>query len=597
MYSTLVRRILLLFSFLLIFSQYHSAFADQVHREASIGFTEEELKFIQQKKILRMCIDPNWMPYERMDPDAGYIGIGADVHAKISELTGLKYEIVDTKSWPETLKKAKAGECDILSILNETQERHTYLDFTTEYIKSPSVFVTRDRDKFINGVTDLLGETLSIVEGYKIDEMIRDKYPEIKRIHVNNIGEALDMVHKGEAFSTAGSLLEISYTIRQSGLLDLKITGDAKFDYELRVGVRKGDKLLLSVMNKAVEYIKIAEMDAILSKWVSIDYRSSYDYSLMAKMLAGFALVLLLILYRYRITKKYNKTLINLNNDLNDAKFDLENVNRGLEDKVRLETAKRVENERILMQQSKMAAMGDMMGAIAHQWRQPLNALGIAVQDIEDCYDMGTVDEKEIRNTIAISMRMINQMSDTIDDFSNFFMPDKSEEVFELCSVVSEVAMMFRPQLISKGIQLSFESSGNVLEGSVNDFEKIKCMEDIYTKGFPNEFRHVVLNIIKNAMDSIEEKAEPDDNCISISLAEENDDLLLSIKDTGIGIPDELGERIFEPYFSTKEEGKGVGIGLYMSKQIIENMKGKIYMENCENGAKFTIRLRSVKPD
>jgi signal transduction histidine kinase len=472
-----------------------------------------------------------------------------------------------------------------MSILNYTEDRSKYLNFTDPYLTSPSVFVTRSRDIFINGVSDLNGKKLAIVRGYKIDEMIARFYPHIDRIHVKNITEALRMVRKGDAFATAGSLLEMSYTIKKEGLLNLKITGDAKFDYELMIGVKKDEPLLLGIMNKCVGAISEDEVASILNKWVSIDYKKSYDYTLLFQFLAGFAVILLLIFLRYRSTVKYNKKLVELNDDLNKYKSELEKINKNLEIRVAEETYKRLEHERILMQQSKIAAMSDMMGAIAHQWRQPLNAVGLYVQELEDDNEFGTLTDEHFRETVASIMSLLHQMSTTIDDFSNFFKPDRERDIFNVCSVVTDVFEMLKPLTISKGIHVKLICNCS----SHNDNEEEPHVT--YAKGYPNEFRNIVLNILKNGIDAVE-NCEGEKALMIDIINSGEDDIVVAIADSGCGISDDIKSRIFEPYFSTKEEGKGVGLGLYMSKMMIKSMDGEITFDSSDKGSVFYIKMK-----
>ncbi len=156
--------------------------------EVAPPYSQEEITYIDHKKTITVCIDPNWMPYEMINEKGSYVGIAADYHKLLSQITGLEYNILRTKTWFETLEKAKAGECDIVSILNQTTERTNYLNFTGPFIDSPSIFVTRERDKFINGIDDLHGKTLAIVRGgYMIDELLKNNHPEIKRLYADNI--------------------------------------------------------------------------------------------------------------------------------------------------------------------------------------------------------------------------------------------------------------------------------------------------------------------------------------------------------------------------------------------------------------------------
>lgn len=269
-----------------------------------------------------------------------------------------------------------------------------------------------------------------------------------------------------------------------------------------------------------------------------------------------------------------------------------------LEKKVEQEVQKRRQNERLMMQQSKMAAMGQMMSAIAHQWRQPLNTIAIFVQDFEDSYKHGELDEAYVRDLVQQSMKQINFMSKTIDDFKNFFKPDKDEVIFELCRETANSTSLLGVQLTRNGIELIIEFNGKRVQ--YTDFDSFETETDakIYVKGFPNEFKQVLLNLVQNARDAVIDRMEQDTTVhgiIEVSVSERDGLATVSVTDNGAGIPKEISERIFEPYFSTKEEGKGTGVGLYMSKIIIEqNMRGRLYFENMNQGTRFIVELRSL---
>lgn len=178
-------------------------------------------------------------------------------------------------------------------------------------------------------------------------------------------------------------------------------------------------------------------------------------------------------------------------------------------------------------------------------------------------------------------MNQIKFMSKTIDDFRNFFGPDKQKITFDVIKAVEEVLSILNAMLKNNSIDV-----------------KVECKQSrLLVDGYPNEFKQVVLNIIDNGKDAIIGRRDKgfikdEHGMIGIELNSENSKAIIKISDNGGGIPEKIIDRIFEPYFSTREEGKGTGIGLYMSKMIIESsMGGRIYAENVENGAMFTIEL------
>ncbi len=263
---------------------------------------------------------------------------------------------------------------------------------------------------------------------------------------------------------------------------------------------------------------------------------------------------------------------------LNSEKNLIYVVIRDISEKKRLEEEAKLK-EKLLIQQAKMAEMGEMVGAIAHQWRQPLNALGIIVQKIKFMYKRAILGENEINDIQTKAMKQINFMSNTIDVFRDFFKPTKEEELFFIVDVIEDIASILSAQLKFHNIDITINK--------LNNFK---------INGFKNEFKQVILNILNNSKDAILEKQKTQDGFIGFIEIKtyENEYLNIEISDNGGGVPKEIIDKIFNPYFTTKT-ASGTGVGLYMSKIIIENsMKGRIYVSNSDVGAVFTIELKKV---
>ncbi|MEA1983432.1 MAG: PAS domain-containing sensor histidine kinase [Campylobacterota bacterium] len=240
-----------------------------------------------------------------------------------------------------------------------------------------------------------------------------------------------------------------------------------------------------------------------------------------------------------------------------------------LEEEVKLQTAQNIKQHELLQQQSKMAAMGEMIGAIAHQWRQPLNELGLSIQNLKYDYKAGAIDEAFIKEFIAYNRNTIMFMSRTIDDFRSFFRVDKEKHEFGVKETTESTVAMLSAQIKSHDINI--EVSGD---------------EFVYS-GYKSEFQQVILNLINNAKDALLEN-----NTLNPLIKIQVEDNFLSVADNAGGISEDITKRVFEPYFTTKEQGKGTGMGLYMSKMIIEeNMDGKLSVKNGDDGAIFSIML------
>lgn len=287
---------------------------------------------------------------------------------------------------------------------------------------------------------------------------------------------------------------------------------------------------------------------------------------------------------------------IKIDKELMNRKKQLEEINRNLEIRVTEEAEKRRKNEQMLFEQAKFAAMGQMISAIAHQWRQPLNALALYTQDIEDAYHMKEVDEHYLKRFVGNSMSLINHMSGTIDDFRNFFHSSNIREEVNIVHVVVKsmelVNTQLRNQNINYELTIKNQDTEDVFVNSMPDGNSVYG-RDIFI--YPSEMKQVLLNIIHNARDAITEKrsrSKSKEGNIYLYIEFKADKVVMSISNDGGQIPEDSLARIFDPYYTTKPEGEGTGIGLYMSKIMIEDHIGGLMMaENVDKGAKFTITI------
>jgi len=259
----------------------------------------------------------------------------------------------------------------------------------------------------------------------------------------------------------------------------------------------------------------------------------------------------------------------------------LEELNIQLEKLFKKEMDENRRKEGLMLMQSKNAAMGEMIGNIAHQWRQPLNTLTLILSNIQNELDYNKMSDEELEyfdSKFDKGARIIKKMSETIDDFRYFFKPQYVKQSFNLLETINGTIHLFDERLRLYGIELVVEGSENV---------------SIY--GFSNQLSQVVLNIINNSIDALIDNKilEP---FVKILFEEDEDKVNINIIDNGNGINVELMDKIFNPYFTTKDESSGTGIGLYMSRTIIEkNFDGILDVTNTIDGARFNVQIPNKK--
>ena len=242
----------------------------------------------------------------------------------------------------------------------------------------------------------------------------------------------------------------------------------------------------------------------------------------------------------------------------------------------------RVQQKQFLIQQSKLAEMGDMIAAIAHQWNEPLVELSALVQDIQTSYLLNELKDMEVKDFVNDSMIQIKYMSKTLSDFRNFLKPSTKKKLFSITKSLSEINEIIGKQVFYSNIEMNFNYKNE--------------NEELLIYGYENEFKQVLLNLINNAKNKIIEKDIDfrKKAKIDINIKRTSNFNIIEIIDDGGKIDDKIINSIFEPYFTTKEEG--TGIGLYMAKVIIEDkMRGTITAKNDENNVIFTIKLPHKK--
>ncbi|PHO10734.1 hypothetical protein CPG37_02510 [Malaciobacter canalis] len=300
-------------------------------------------------------------------------------------------------------------------------------------------------------------------------------------------------------------------------------------------------------------------------------------------ILVATVITIILILVMTLIARKIQSKILEYEKELNQKNQKLKELNENLEKKVHLQTQKNLEKDQILHHQSKLASMGEMIGNIAHQWRQPLSAISTAASGIKLHDEMNILKKDIMHDSLDAIISNTKLLSNTIDDFSNFFKKDKIKTEFDVNKSILRVLKLISANLKNKNIEI------------------INTTKQCNIYNLENELIQALLNIINNAKDALVENDNLKEKYIFISQEEDNTQVIIKIKDNAGGINEEIIDKIFEPYFTTKFKSQGTGIGLYMSQIIIVNhMNGELnaankvfeYKNKSYKGAEFTIVLK-----
>lgn len=655
-----------------------SVFKTQLDQMANsiLDFTQEEQSFLQSKKNITMCIDPNWMPFEKNDKGK-HVGMSADYFKIIEKKINTKITMIPTKTWQESLSFGQQRKCDIFSLIMHTKQRETFLNFTKPYLDIPLVLATNINEVFVNDISKVENKKIGITKAYAYGEILKEKYPKLQLVDVQSIEEGLQKVLSNELFGFIGSLSAVEYNIQQEYIGQLKITGKFDETWSLGVGVRNDTPLLTSIFNKAITSISEEEHRQILNKWLSVKYEKvSFTYLYEIVFLALLIIFFVLLINRRLFNEiekrnkiqdylnmiikgaklgtwtwdpKTNSNIINDNwaNMLGYTKEEVDKIGTPFyfifnEDKEKIDHAialhqnglkemyevefrmkakngsirwihscgsivkedenhapllyagihqditdkKELENElknknNLFLQQSRQAAMGEMLENIAHQWRQPLSVITTSASGIKLKKEFeGTLSEKDLFDSLDQIIKSSMYLSQTIEDFRNFFRQEKVFTHIHFEMLFEKSLQFLQSKFINRNITI------------------IKHIEDTTIYTLENELIQALINIFNNSVDALENSQE--ERFIFIKEFQEEKNFILQIYDTAGGISENIIYKIFDPYFTTKHKSQGTGIGLHMTQEIItKHLQGTIDVSNITfmhqekeyKGALFTLVL------
>ncbi|PLY09907.1 MAG: hypothetical protein C0626_07505 [Arcobacter sp.] len=662
--------------------------------------SDNEKEFIIKHQKIRFGVASNRPPFEFIQ-NGKASGIAVEYIKKSAKNVGLAVEFINSKmpmaNAYNTIETSR-DKFDTILFSVKNNDRAEKFSYGTAYLSYPMMIIKHKDSPYIGSMKDLSGKKVAIEKNYLTNKWIKRDYPEIKIINYNNTKDALTNLDNNKVDAYVGNLAVANYLSVFGDLNNLKVAAPSGYgNIEFSFIAPKEWPELASILSKGFNQITPIEHTGIQQRWFSLQTVDRVNYSLIWKVVAVAAFIILWILWWNRkIATEKDRTKDALNQlqdaqgklehkniEVNDAKNFLESVldespdliiikdyegkfllvnkavaklyhttvddmigkydsdfkyakrmsdffNKNIKqiiDKNKTEisyedfnktqhyittkkpftnekgekliliiahdisTIKKLENEQLkqqqlLLNQSKIAAMGEMLGNISHQWRQPLSVITTQASSIGLLLDVGKrISDEELLEYSSSIMQQANYLSKTIDDFRNFFTSDSSsKQVYNLKDIFFKLDDLIKVTYANNFIKII-----NQIDEDIN----IQLNENILIQAF--------INIYNNSKDAfIEKNVSTDDRYFFSSIKKDKDHVIVTFKDSAGGIDKDNIEKIFEPYFTTKHKSVGTGIGLYMSNQIItKHLKGEIrainetYKYNDKNytGAKFIITL------
>ena len=524
--------------------------------EESISWTEEELLFMEEHPVIRVGVDPEFVPFEFIDSDGEYKGIAADYLAIISEKTGLQFEIEKGLTWPEAFDKAVNGDIDMVPAISMTEERQQYFLFTEPYYHFKRVIVTRDTEADIFGIEDLEGLTVAVQRNSSHHSYLI-AHKGINLSLYDSVELALTAVANGTERAYVGNLATSNYLIRSTGLTNLKfIAFEAEKEQAIYMAVRQDWPELISIFNKALDTITQEEKIAINNRWIEL-VQETTDYGPLLEIIfligALGAIVLGVSFFWIQRLRKEVKMREKIQKDLEIAKREADEANE---------------------------FKSSFMARMSHEIRTPLNAITGMAYLLKKSGLSLTQTMYADRITQA-SHNMLSIINDILD-FSKIEAGKVELEItsFSMDQVLQDVVNIVSYKIEEQKIGFRISKDPQMANWYFGDSKRIE---------------QILLNTLNNAAKFT---AQGEVSLDVRLIAKENDwyHLSFTVKDTGIGMTEEQVKNLFQPFTQgdntiTRRFG-GSGLGLSIVKNLLDMMGGEVQVFSTPNeGSTFIIHL------
>ncbi|MDD3343269.1 MAG: transporter substrate-binding domain-containing protein [Sulfurospirillaceae bacterium] len=493
---------------------------------SSIDLTPQEKAYLATNPTIRVCVNPTLAPFEFLTVEGKYQGIGAELLEHVADKIPLKLEIIQTYSWKESLERARNNECDIVNFIPQTLEFNKWLLFTEPLFSDYNVLLTRSEHPYISDVHSLVDESLALGENSALYERLSHDFPNLTIFSVETPEDAIFLVLNKKIDMTIRSATIMSYTIRKQGLLNLKISAVLE-EYKniFKIGVVGNNEVLRDLLNKGIEALSTTEKEEIVNIYSPIVFDQRLNKKVWYVIITIFLSIVVVLLWNYTLRKQVKK-----------------------------EIAINLLNQKIMVQQAKQAELGQLIGNISHQWREPLsnlssiNLMMIAFLEYNKKIDKDFLltKFKEVENTLEF-------MSQTMQNFLEFYKPSTVQQNFTIYDAIQQTLSLVETNILAYKITINITGDKQA---------------QLY--GIKNEYMQVWLNLINNAIRAFQQ-SNIANKYIRIIIDKET----VQICDNAKG------------FISQSDLSKG--IGLTMCSTILQKYHKKLVFKNSMEGVCVSI--------
>jgi len=528
---------------------------------AELELTPDEQAWLEAHPVIRVAVDPSSPPFEEISEQGLYQGISADLAAIIEAQLGVRFEIVPARDWAHVLDMVQKREADLIPAVVQSADRETFLLFTRPYLSLPGVILSAKEFKRLK---DLEGHKVAVVAGGIWDERISQFDDKVSIIRVEDTRTALELTALGGVDAMVSNLATITYLIGQQGITNLNVVAQVPNKLELSLGIRKDWEPFLSILNKALDNIPAEKIESIRGQWIEVKHPGLHISPLFWYLSFGGMAILILILTGVIV---WNRSL----------KHRVDQRSRELE----WAQAK-------LAHAEKMESIGALALGVAHEVKNPLAIMQMGLDFIA-----GDTKKDETEQAIIRDMGDALHRADTIVQSLQIFSRQKDLAMAkdDINRVLLEAIEEYKPELIEHDIQLITELGQGLPKLSM-DFE-------LLLKAFGHLIHNAILAMDQGGTLEIESSRvllSNDDLAGDLTGAFHAGEAVIRVRitDTGPGIDSALMKKVFDPFYTTRAQGEGTGLGLSLTQNIVKLHNGLINLNNRDSGGLSVVVLFKI---
>ncbi|MCK5034601.1 MAG: transporter substrate-binding domain-containing protein [Candidatus Sabulitectum sp.] len=548
-------------------------FIPSISSQADESFlTPEERAWLDENPDkLTLFYNPDFPPIEFADENGDFTGLGADVIVAVEERLGIQFVKQSCNDWSMHLQALKEGQCAVAPTIVRTDERESYSFFTVPYARVPVVIITTGSQTGSYTLDSLVGLRVAVVSGYATEDYVRESADgSLAVFPMWNVLEALHAVAFGEMDAFVGNMAVAAYYANQEGLSNLRVAGITEHFFEWSIGVSREYPLLFSAVQKALDNISDEQLNSFHDKWISMQSNQKLSPRLLQSLRIGTLFVATLLVSLFIISLYLKKRL-------NEKISSLENAQETL-----IEQANRLQHS------EKMEALGTLSGGVAHDFNNILQVIEGYAQLLLKRNLQSDINLEELEHIVAASRRAAALITKLMAFSRNIELEKVATDINGEVTTAVDILKHTIPRMVE--IKLNLEEN------------LMPVLAD------PVHLEQIIFNLANNAADAMPDGGELTistfkiilDNHILPEAGEEisGSFVAFSIEDTGCGMSKELQTKMFNPFFTTKEQGKGTGLGLASVYGMVKSLQGAINCTSLEGvGTTFQILLPAASAE